>query len=102
MQEALKRSGLLCSSCGLTMEDGGWHYINIHAQVRGGQPVMTTSMAFICDRPGCDEARDDLDEKHLAKRRWEAWTYLVLEPDGWEGTNNEEDPSTSNGQPDGD
>lgn len=77
LEEAARLHGVLCSSCALGMEGPGFEFLSLRTELIQGQPTVVKSIAFICDRDTCIEARQKLSESATATRPAGGWTLFI-------------------------
>lgn len=76
---AAMRAGLFCAACGQAIDEPGWEYFSVKTELRNGNSVVVSKVAYICRRDCCEEARETLNKSAAGRREWRAWEIFYVE-----------------------
>lgn len=81
LEEAGRRTGLLCAGCGGPMDQQGWEYLTLRPELQEGTPKIVISKAYVCNRSGCAHVRARIEQTATARRPWQPW-HIFGAPEG--------------------
>lgn len=92
LEEAGRRTGLICAGCGGSMDQPGWEYLTLRPEVQEGAPRIVISKAYVCNLDRCIPVRARLEQSATARRSWQPWhIFEDAEPPPSNGAAGEEE-----------
>jgi hypothetical protein len=73
LEEAGRRTGLICAGCGGSLDQSGWEYLTLRPEVQEAAPKIVISKAYVCNRQRCAHVRARLEQSATARRPWQPW-----------------------------